>query len=118
MTPAGLAEWQRVRAEVAERNAALLAQAIVTERALQAEARGPMLARVRDLEAELATWRSVETARAEARQWAAEHPDATDRLPDLQAQASARAGADRNQQSTDDPTAPASKADHLHPKGP
>ncbi len=116
LTPAGLAEWERVRADIKARNAGLLAQAIVTERAVMAEARAPMLARVRGMEAELATWRSVETARVEARKWAAEHPDSPGRLPELQAVANARAGADRGlQPTTDDPPMLPGDADHRHP---
>ncbi len=117
LTPAGLAEWERVRAEIKARNAELLALSVARERAAMAAARADQMARASALVAELSTWRSVETGRAQARQWAAEHPNATDRLPELQAQANARAGADRGAQPTDDPPMLPGDAGHLHPLG-
>ncbi len=88
LTPGALALWELERAEVRARNAALLAQSVAAQRAEIAGARAPMLARAKAQEAVAA----ASDHRAKARQWAAEHPGAADRLPELQAEAKAKAG--------------------------
>lgn len=88
LTAAGLALWELERAEVRARNAALVAQSVAAQRAELASAKAPMLARAKAREDAAA----ASDHRAQARQWAAEHPDAADRLPELQAEARAKAG--------------------------
>ena len=95
LTYGGLAEWERTRREVAERNAALLAQSVAQQKAEIAAAKEPTLARAQaSLAAELSTWRSVEQSRIEARRWAAEHRDAADRMREYQDAAEAKARTD------------------------
>ncbi len=107
LTFAGLAAWERTRAAIRERNAALLALSVAAQKAAIKVERAPLLERAQArLEAdrardELASAASAARAaaarkpldeavadhRTEARQWAKDHPDAAEWIPELQAYA-------------------------------
>jgi hypothetical protein len=88
LTPEALAAWERSLAETRERNLARLAPSVAAQRAEIAAAKEPMLARARArAAAEIA---GIADHRAQARAWAAAHPDAGDRLEEMQAEARAK----------------------------
>jgi hypothetical protein len=90
---AAWAIWQAGRAEVAAKNAALTAQGVARQRAEIEAARAPAMAKAQAQLAEVIGIRAaaIIASREKARKWAAEHPDAADRLAEYQAAANARA---------------------------
>jgi hypothetical protein len=85
LTPEGLAAWERTLAETRERNAALVAQSVAAQRAELDAARAPGVALARTRLAIGVA--ALADHRARARQWAAEHPGAANRLEQIQAYA-------------------------------